>query len=284
MLQLFEGSLEKTRLQKLLFLLTQKQLKKEYDFIPYKFGCFSFSVQADLVAMIRKGMLAEDGATLVKNDKVEYYNQLKESDKKLLLEVKALYGKMGSQALIKHTYINYPYFAINSEIITEILSQEEACRVSDAKPTNNTTALFTIGYEGISLEEYLNKLIKNDVAVLVDVRKNPLSQKFGFSKTQLGNYCGSLGIKYVHIPEVGIDSNQRQDLNTQADYDKLFAEYKSKNLMESVLSQEKILNLVIEFKRVGLTCFEADICQCHRKPLAEAVARLPDFPLEIKHI
>jgi len=41
LLQLFDGQLEKIRLQKLLFLFTTKQINAEYDSIPYKFGCFS---------------------------------------------------------------------------------------------------------------------------------------------------------------------------------------------------------------------------------------------------
>ena len=57
LLQLFEGELEKIRLQKLLFLFTQKQEKAEYDFIPYKFGCYSYSANADLTTMANKAML-----------------------------------------------------------------------------------------------------------------------------------------------------------------------------------------------------------------------------------
>ena len=90
-------------------------------------------------------------------------------------------------------------------------------------PKGTKTIMFTIGYEGISLEEYLVRLIKNDVKVLVDVRNNPLSMKYGFSKSQLKKYCASLGIKYAHFPEVGIQSDQRQELNSQNDYNKLFA-------------------------------------------------------------
>ena len=120
--------------------------------------------------------------------------------------------------------------------------------------------------------------------VLVDVRNNPLSMKYGFSKSQLQRYCSSLGIEYAHYPEVGIQSEQRQELNTQADYDKLFAVYCQKNLKKTIASQIKILDLLKEKKRIALTCFEANICQCHRKHLAEAIESLPGFKYEVKHI
>lgn len=284
LLQLFDGQLDKIRLQKLLFLFTNKQGKAEYDFIPYKFGCYSYSANADMTAMVTRGFLNEDEKSFEKKDKTDYLKQLKPADLKLLQEVKNHYGKMSANALMKHTYINFPFYAIKSEVAENILSQEELEKVTKATPKGNKTVLFTIGYEGISLEEYLVRLLKNDVKVLVDVRNNPLSMKYGFSKSQLKKYCASLGIEYVHIPEVGIQSDQRLELNTQSDYDKLFAVYRKNNLSKTTTSQNEILKLLKQHKRIALTCFEANICQCHRKHLAEAIETLPDFNYEVKHI
>ena len=283
-MQLFDGQLDKIRLQKLLFLFANKQAKADYDFIPYKFGCYSYSANADLTAMVKRGFLTEDEKTLAKKDPTDYLKQLKPVDLKLLQEVKTNYGKMSANALMKHTYINFPFFAIKSEVAESILCQEELEKVAKVKPQGNKTVLFTIGYEGISLEEYLVRLLKNDVKVLVDVRNNPLSMKYGFSKSQLKNYCANLGIEYVHIPEVGIQGDQRQELNTQSDYDKLFAVYRKNNLTQTTAHQTEILKLLKQHKRIALTCFEANICQCHRKYLAEAIETLPGFDYEVKHI
>lgn len=60
LIQLSGGDLEKIRLHKLLFLYAQKkQIKPEYDFIPYKFGCFSYSLNADINTMVKKGFFTE---------------------------------------------------------------------------------------------------------------------------------------------------------------------------------------------------------------------------------
>lgn len=284
LLQIFEGQIDKISLQKLLFLFTQRQTKAEYDFIPYKYGCYSYSANADLSAMVKKGMLLETISHFTSNETVDYFKTLKEADKKLMLEIKANYGKMSANTLMKHTYLNFPYWATNSVKAKEILTAEQLEKVNSSRPTSDKTILFTIGYEGISLEEYLNRLLKNDVKVLVDVRNNPLSMKYGFSKSQLHRYCNSLGIDYLHFPEVGIQSEQRQELNTQADYDKLFTVYRKNNLTKTTASQIKILDLLKEKKRIALTCFEANICQCHRKHLAEAIENLPSFDYEVKHI
>jgi len=284
LLQAFEGQLPKISLQKLLFLFTNRQIKPDYDFVPYHYGCYSFSANADLTAMVGHSLLSEDKTSFTKIDKVNYVSALHEKDKKILVDIIATYGKLSTNSLIKLTYLNYHYFAINSVKAKEILTEEQYSKVLKAKPKSSKTTLYTIGYEGISLEAYLNRLIKNDVKVLVDVRNNPLSMKFGFSKTQLKNFCASLDIEYLHIPQVGIQSEQRQELNSQADYDKLFDTYKKSNLRQTTSYQEQILNLLKLKKRIALTCFEANICQCHRKHLAEAITTLPEWNFELKHI
>ncbi|MBK9733121.1 MAG: DUF488 domain-containing protein [Chitinophagaceae bacterium] len=284
LLQLFDGQLEKIRLQKLLFLFTQQQTKTDYDFVPYRFGCYSYSANADMTAMVTRGFLKEGENHFERNDAIDYIKQLKEIDRKLLLEVKYKYGSMSETALMRHTYLNYPFYAIRSEAAENILSQAELEKVNNAKAKSNKTILFTIGYEGISLEEYLVRLLKNDVKILVDVRNNPLSMKYGFSKSQLKKYCESLGIQYLHFPEVGITSDQRQELNSQTDYDNLFSVYRKDNLSKTTRSQHEILNLLKQHQRIALTCFEANICQCHRKHLAEAIEKHPDFLYEVKHI
>ncbi len=284
LLQLFDGQLDKIRLQKLLFLFTLKQTKTEYDFVPYKYGCYSYSAKADLTTMVSKGLLGESQKYFAKMDKVDYLKLVKPEDLKHLQSVKTEYGRMSANTLMKHTYINYPFYATRSEVAANILNKTELEKVKAAKPISTKTVLFTIGYEGISLEEYLVRLLKNDVKVLVDVRNNPLSMKYGFSKSLLKRYCESLSIKYIHIPEVGIQSAQRQELNSQADYDKLFTIYRKQNLTTTKKAQKDILDLLKENKRIALTCFEANICQCHRKHLAEAIETLPGFEYKVEHI
>jgi len=284
LLQLFDRELDKIRLQKLLFMISKKQQGFVYDFVPYKFGCYSYSANADLTAMVKHGILSESETsfTLLQTD--DYLKMVKDTDYKLLFEVKKQYGSMNTEALMKHTYINYPYWAIHSVKAEKMLTTAEYARVRASIPSSDKTILFTIGYEGISLEEYLNRLLKNNVKMLVDVRNNPLSMKYGFSKSQLIKYCASIGISYIHFPDVGIQSHERQQLNTQSDYDRLFSVYRLNNLSNTTSTQIEILQLLLQHKRIALTCFEANICQCHRMHLANAIMALPGFEYEVKHI
>ncbi len=283
LLQLLDGEVEKTKLQKLLFLYSQRKLEPEYEFVPYKYGCYSYSAKADLNTMVKKDYLDETDKGYQKKDPKDYLSTLKTADKKLLINTVQTYSGMSNDSLITHTYINFPYHAIKSKIAKQILNDNLYKRIAKATPSQKEKVLFTIGYEGVSLENYLNKLVKNNIGLLIDVRKNPLSMKFGFSKSLLKRYCESLGIRYLHIPEVGIDSSQRQKLETQSDYDSLFKKYKDTTLRETGENQKIIIKLVNEHNRVALTCFEANICQCHRLPLAESIINL-DPTLNLEHI
>ncbi|WP_119793441.1 DUF488 domain-containing protein [Flavobacterium anhuiense] len=285
LIQVFEGELEKIQLQKLLFLYTRSQRqKKTYDFVPYKMGCFSFQANADLLTLKKYGTVSETDKSWKKEDEINYLNELTKEDKKIISDFRIIYANKTSEDLINLTYKRYPYFAINSTIAKNHLSESEIEDLNNYRSFDDEITLFTIGYEGISLESYLNKLIKNNIKVLCDVRKNALSMKYGFSKSQLKNACNGVGIEYIHIPEVGIDSDQRQELNSQFDYDVLFEKYKIKNLSETIDNQIEILNLLKTNKRIALTCFEADVCQCHRKHLSEAIKNLKDFNYKLEHL
>lgn len=284
LLEAFDGRLNKISLQKLLMLVSKQQQSPDFHFVPYKYGCYSFQATADLQTMSKYNQVVLENNDWIKTDTEKYFISLKESDRLVLRYIKKIYGNKTSDELIRFTYKKYPQLAINSIIAKEKLTTEDYQKVIEARPKSTKTILFTIGYEGISLEEYINKLIANDVRVLCDVRKNSLSMKFGFSKTQLQNACNGVGIEYVHIPQLGIDSDKRQELNTQSDYDKLFVLYRNNILTQTQDYQEKIIELLKENKRVALTCFEANICRCHRKHLAEAIIKNPAFIYELKHI
>ena len=282
--QVFENNLDKMHLLKLLFLLTKKQKVKIYDFIPYQYGCFSYSVYADINALVQNSILREENNTLSMTISTDYVGQLKQEDRYYLQQIKTMFGTMSNDDLIKYTYINYPYWATKSVIAKKVLTTIEYEKLKQYQPESDKTILYTLGYEGISLEEYLNRLILNDIKVLIDVRSNPLSMKYGFSKSQLQRFCHNSGIEYLHFPEVGITSDKRSELYTQSDYENLFIDYCNNNLPKTVATQNRIFDILKQKERVALTCFEANINRCHRKYLADAIASMPQFTYELKHI
>lgn len=151
------------------------------------------------------------------------------------------------------------------------------------KTTNKMTViLLMLNHFNLFSKPYINKLIINDVHVLCDVRKNAYSQKYGFSKSQLQKACLGVGIQYVHIPDLGIESEQRQELNSQADYDRLFERYEQTTLIKNHSALLKVRELIETENRVALTCFEKDPLQCHRSRVAKALMQLPDIDYTFK--
>ena len=107
--------------------------------------------------MIKRNWVAiSDEGYGLKTEK-KYYNELRSDDKIIVDGTISLYGKMNAEQITKHTYFISPYHAINSTIARNILPEKYYLRVQDAKPNIDDTILFIVGYEGISLEEYLNR-------------------------------------------------------------------------------------------------------------------------------
>ena len=162
------------------------------------------------------------------------------------------------------------------------MTKEEMDRIYKQQKKYDSSMLFTIGYEGLSLEAYINKLIINDIRLLCDVRKNAYSQKYGFCKAQLETACRGVDIKYIHVPQLGINSDQRQDLRSQKDYDILFDIYERTTLKENADALNYVSGLIDSEKRVALTCFEKDPKQCHRSRVAKALMALPNKDYSFK--
>jgi len=288
LLEAFGGRITAKSLQKYLFLFTRKQENKAYDFIPYRYGCFSFQANQDISTLEKYGYLeiteTEDGRMISLKDMKSYSTLLDLFDRQLLADTKSAFGELSQQELIRYTYLNYPYYAIKSSMAGQILTPEELQKVEEQKRIFTEPILFTIGYEGISLESYINKLIMNDIKVLCDIRKNAYSQKFGFSKSQLIKACEGVGISYVHIPELGIDSDKRQDLKTQADYDLLFEHYETTTLKTNAEYLKTVKHYLEADKRVAITCFEKNHMQCHRGRVAKQLMLFPDKAYSLIHL
>jgi hypothetical protein len=251
-------------IQKLLFLyLTQNRLLY-YDFVPYLYGGFSIQAAEDVNTLQAMGWLENA------NEKIRYavtgnpdgfYLPFEE----LGTSIPDQLPKVRGNQLVKLVYEQYPYYAINSRMAPSLVNAEGLARIKSEKERLRQAGqmLFTIGYEGVSVEKYLNDLIQNDVRVLCDVRNNPLSRKFGFSKNNLQKYLSNIGIEYVHIPELGIVSEKRKNLNGDEDYQGLFKDYKA-SLFRRKEALRQIYRLLQTKGRIALTCFEHDPAHCHR--------------------
>jgi uncharacterized protein (DUF488 family) len=282
LLETFSGKLNSSDFEKLLLLLCRQTNQNYYDFFPHKYGCFSFLSYQDKRVLIKNGYL-KDSDKFELTSRKSFINNIKEEDRKALTELTTKWSRSLGNKLKKYTYLEYPEYAIKSEIAEKILNNEELNMIKSYAIFSDCKTLFTTGYEGLTIDAYMNKLIKNNIKLVIDVRKNPLSMKYGFSKTRLRNYLNKVKINYTHLPELGIVSKLRKDLKGPEDYEKLFDNYASKTIPNNLEAIKKITDLLNEYKRVTLTCFESNHKFCHRHKITEWLVN-NSFNYPIVHI
>ena len=134
----------------------------------------------------------------------------------------------------------------------------------------NTPSLFTFGYEGMTIEAFIKRLIDARVSLIVDVRERPISRKPGFSSRTFRDHLASAGVGYMHEPVLGCPKQVREKYRNDGDW----AEYTRGFLahLDSVTTEIRKLVTTSRENRVCLVCFEEDFSGCHRTYVARAVA------------
>lgn len=127
--------------------------------------------------------------------------------------------------------------------------------------------VYTIGYEGRSILDFLDILRVNGIEQIIDVREIPISRKVGFSKSLLEHYLTSSGIGYVHIRGLGSPKPIRDKLHKTKDYSEFFDSYRDYISKHFEYVQEAWE--LSEIKRTCLMCFEKKPQECHRSIVAE---------------
>ncbi len=236
-----------------------------FDFVPYHYGPFSFALYQEASKLESQGYLTSDGDAW----NIGTVVAPAVDDRQTASDIGYVVGKCTSlttESLLDSVYQRHPKYTIFSK------------RKRLAKRPVADIAVYTSGYEGMSIDGFLNRLTETGIRHLIDVRCNPIARRYGFHKSTLKRLCESLDIRYSHAPEVGIRSEQRQSLETQQDYEDLFATYRATTLTHQRGAIDQVCDWVRECPSV-LVCMEAEPCRCHRSHLAEAVSKLAQLPV-----
>ena len=259
-----ENKGSKTYLVKVMFLLRQgfDYEKIGYNFFPHHYGPYSNSISEDLDYLIANDYISGKGMELTTQGKTALKeNELSSEVVSNLEEITAKYQNLSQ--IKEYVYSQFPDFTVKSN----------SPRKKIDAPTKGVCS---IGYEGETIDSFLNKLIQNNVSILIDVRKNAFSMKPNFRKLQLEKYLSKASILYLHIPELGVESEKRKELATEEDYKELFLDYQK----ELAGKEQYIKNILNEAKshRIALMCFEADHNHCHRGILSN------NLGIEVTHL
>lgn len=141
-----------------------------------------------------------------------------------------------------------------------------------------STVLYTIGYEGADIVDFIRTLKECGVERLIDIRDVPISRKRGFSKTALSNALGEHGISYIHLKALG-DPKAGREAMRRGDYPAFLEIYTSHlERPEGQLSLLQAVELAKNNTSV-LLCYERSPAQCHRSVVAKEMKVMADFDL-----
>lgn len=139
--------------------------------------------------------------------------------------------------------------------------------------------VFTIGYQGRTIEDFVAHLVHENIETLCDVRRKAISRKKGFSKRALCSALEEAGIVYIHMPDLGMPVDLLPHRNVR-DNGPILEQYECR--INNEAKEVRRLADHTREARVCLLCFEVDHQQCHRGVLAEVLAS--DWKCEVRHL
>ncbi|MDR2869636.1 MAG: DUF488 domain-containing protein [Deferribacteraceae bacterium] len=242
----------RTKLMKVAFLIHKSLCLDSvtfYDFVPYKYGAYSFQLDKDIVKLCELKLLRYSDSEGFVTSKI-FKNELSK-------EFVSKYQEETAKTLTDLIYEQYPYYTLNSVI------REKNYSISEMD------GLYTIGYEGRSIDSFVNILIQNNIKIVADVRATPLSRKYGFSVRQLESILLKMGIHYYSAKSLGVPNHIRNliDEISMDEYLDLYS-VALKNQSESLGKLSQIIN---QGTSTVLLCYENNHQECHRSVVAKKV-------------
>ena len=129
--------------------------------------------------------------------------------------------------------------------------------------------VFTIGYEGATVDEVLETLTRAGVEQVADVRAIAASRRPGFAKTSLAANLAEAGIGYRHLRALGTPKPGR-DAAKKGDRATLERVYAGPLELPEAQAEAAALRDMVAEKPTALLCFERDPAMCHRTLLIAA--------------
>lgn len=272
--------LSATLFVKLAFLLREDHGLAEYlsfyDFVPYRYGPFSFSLYRELDALRRNGFVSPDDDRISLSESTassrrQAIETLPVAARRAVAEVLRHNRRLTQKALVANVYRRFPWYATRSEL-THLVPGNAP------QPSPAELAVYTVGYEGKSIDRFFDGLLHSGIAAILDVRSNPVSRKYGFAQRSMRDIAGKLGIEYRHFPRLGIASSERTDLTDFDSYQRLLDRYEQQTLPGRKDDIGRLLN-ELRSKPSALLCMEKDVNCCHRARLASVAAKESGLPV-----
>ncbi|WP_437193513.1 DUF488 domain-containing protein [Planctomicrobium sp. SH527] len=129
--------------------------------------------------------------------------------------------------------------------------------------------VYTVGYGGLKIDDFIKILQKNNVTHLIDLRELPVSRKPGFSKKALQSHLEKGGILYSHFRALGSPMALRHQVREDRDYRIFFKGVHAHLETPPALESLRAIEDLIGRSACCLMCFCQDWTQCHRRCIVE---------------
>jgi uncharacterized protein (DUF488 family) len=129
--------------------------------------------------------------------------------------------------------------------------------------------IYSVGYEGLTVDGLVDRLAGSKVTTVVDVRLNPISRRPGFSRRQLEAALSGAGIEYIHEKELGNPLDNRHSFQNG---DATDGRKRMRAILLNGASQalQRLVDLASK-ERTAVLCLERDHDRCHRAVIIEMV-------------
>ncbi len=133
--------------------------------------------------------------------------------------------------------------------------------------------LYTVGFTKKSAEKFFTLLEQNSVNCLVDIRLHPNGQLAGFTKRDdLAYFLSRLAnCSYIHLGSLAPTDDIFSDYRKDHDWNRYVQRFEA--LMNEREIPQTLDRALFETKNCCLLCSEAMPDQCHRRLVAERLAR-----------
>jgi hypothetical protein len=257
LLERFELPVAPERLTAATFLVAQDKdawaASPLWEFVPHPGGPRSFSLERDLEAMERDGLIVSADGLLAATP----------SGRAEAVTIEPAHARALRSAWHRDRLAD-------AGAVAEKIERDHGWYLAKSPAPPALVAIYTAGYRGSSIDGFLDTLLRRGIARIVDVRANPASRRLGFHKSTLRRLAGEVGIAYEHLPRLGVDKELRAEALSTDQINRMFEDYA---VRVRALSEELDALTALLRERPGvLVCAETKAADCHRARLATALA------------
>jgi transcriptional regulator with XRE-family HTH domain len=187
-------------------------------------------------------------------------------------------GKTSDPGFFKVARAARAYATSLDDLVSFVEIRARRAPVTKQKEPKMSHGVVSAGYEGRTIEGFVESLVSLGVTAVADVRLNAISRKAGFSKGRLRSALAEADIDYLHFRTLGNPKENREPFWTgrlqegRAVYRELLAG----DDQSSALTE---LGELADHGVVAILCFEQDHERCHRQVVIDELTTQAEIPV-----